>query len=78
MCKDSVAEKGKSLPFRMNEDVYDGGGERDESRVVGSQDTHTGHVQDLGPGPDAMRRQSSNHLNPGHKLISFVISKMPL
>lgn len=54
------------------------GVERDESRVVGSQDTHTGHVQDLGPGPDVMRRQSSNHLNPRHELISFVISKMPL
>lgn len=53
------------------------GVERDESRVVGSQDTHRSHVQDLGPGPDAMRRQSSNHLNPGHELLSVVTSKMP-
>lgn len=54
------------------------GVENEESRVVRSQDTHIGHVQDLVPGPDVMRRQSSNHLNPGHELISVVISKMPL
>lgn len=54
------------------------GVECDESRVIGSQDTHTGHVQDLEPGPGLMRGQSSSHLNPRHELISFVISKMPL
>lgn len=51
--------------------------EHDESRVVRRQDTHTGHVQDLGPDTaDAIRRLSS-HSQPRHELISFVISKMP-
>lgn len=51
------------------------GVEHDESGVVGSQGTHTGHVQDLGPDTDSIRRQSS-HLNPRQELIGFVISKM--
>lgn len=50
------------------------GVEHDESGAVGSQGAYTGHVQDLGPDTDSIRRQSS-HLNPRQELIGFMIFK---